>query len=113
MGAVVRAIREEQGLTQEQVAERYGVTDGAIAAYEQGRSRFTIQDLPSLADALGVPVPFLSRRLGLCGENDDLTAILTEYAGPEIASLVASAVQRYPDLDPERRHAFAFTLRNL
>ena len=113
MGVVLRAIREEQGLTQEEVAARYGATDGAIAAYEQGRTRFTVQDLPSLADSLGVPAPYLARRLGLCGDGSDMMAILAEYAGPEIGQLVATAIAKYPDLDGDRRSFFIHALRSI
>lgn len=113
MGAIIRAVREEQGLTQEDVAVKYGATDGAIAAYEQGRARFTVQDLPSLAESLGVPTPYLSRRLGLCGDNSDLNALLLEFAGPDIAPLVATALSKYPDLDGQRRAFFVHALQSL
>jgi transcriptional regulator with XRE-family HTH domain len=113
MGAALKAIREEVGLTQRQVGERYGTAESNIAAYEQGRNRFTVQDLPRLADALKVPVSYLSRRLGLCGDNTDLNALLLEYAGPDIAPLVASALSKYPDLDGDRRSFFVHALKSL
>lgn len=113
MGATIRAVREEQGLTQEEIAAKYGATDGAIAAYEQGRARFTVQDLPSLAESLGVPTAYLSRRLGLCGDNTDLNALLLEFAGPDIAPLVATALTKYPDLDGQRRAFFVHALQSL
>lgn len=37
MGAALKAIREEVGLTQREVGTRYGATEGNIAAYEQTR----------------------------------------------------------------------------
>lgn len=113
MGAALKALREESGLTQRQVGERYGTTEGNIAAYEQGRNRFTVQDLPRLADALRVPVPYLSRRLGLCGDNADMQALLLEYAGPDIGPLVAEALVKYPNLDGDRRAFFVHALRSL
>lgn len=113
MGAALKAIREESGLTQREVGARYGATEGNIAAYEQGRNRFTVQDLPRLADALKVPVPYLSRRLGLCGDNADLTALLMEYAGPDIGPLVATALAKYPELDGDARSFFIHALRSL
>lgn len=113
MGAALKALREERGLTQRQVGERYGATEGNIAAYEQGRNRFTVQDLPRLAQAIGVPTPYLSRRLGLCGDNADLNALLLEYAGPEIGELVATALAKYPDLDGQRRAFFVHALQSL
>jgi transcriptional regulator with XRE-family HTH domain len=113
MGAAIKQIREEQELTQKQVGDKYGTTEGNIAAYEQGRNRFTAQDIPRLAAALGVPTPYLSRRLGLCGDASDLNAILLEFAGPDIAPLIASALARYPDLDGRRRDFFIHALQSL
>lgn len=113
MGTTLKSIREEVGLTQREVGARYGTTEGNIAAYEQGRNRFTVQDLPRLAEALKVPVPYLSRRLGLCGDNSDLNALLLEFAGPEIAPLVVTALTKYPDLDGQRRAFFVHALQSL
>lgn len=113
MGAVLKKIREEVGLTQKEAGERYGADPGTIAAYEQGRNRFTVQDLPRLADALKVPTPYLSRQLGLCGDNTDLNALLLEFAGPDIAPLVASALTKYPGLDGQRRAFFVHALQSL
>ncbi len=113
MGIALKTIREERGLTQREVAERYGSSDGNIAAYEQGRNRFTVQDLPRLADALGVDVAYLSRRMGLCGDNTDVTALLVEYAGPEIGRLVATTVAKYPTMTDSQRHFFVHALRSL
>lgn len=54
MAARLRAIRKEQGLTQDQVARRLGLTEGAYRHYESGRSEPTFTDIPQLAAALGV-----------------------------------------------------------
>lgn len=113
VGAVLRAIRLEQDRTQEQVASRLPIGEGAYAAYEAGRSRFTLPDLPAVARALGVDVAYLSRRLGYCGDNSDVMQLLIEYAGPEIGRLVAQAVVKYPDLDGDRRAFFVHALRSL
>jgi transcriptional regulator with XRE-family HTH domain len=113
IGVILRAIRTEKGLTQEEVADKLPTGEGAYAAYEAGRSRFTIPDLPSIARALGVPTPYLSRRLGLCGDNTDLNALLLEFAGPDIAPLVATALTKYPDLDGQRRAFFVHALQSL
>lgn len=113
IGKVLRQVRTDQGLTQEEVAEKLPIGEGAYAAYENGRSRFTLPELPAVARALGVPTPYLSRRLGLCGDNTDLNALLLEFAGPEIAPLVADALTRYPDLDGQRRAFFVHALQSL
>ena len=52
----VRVWREHRGLTQAQLAERAGVTQGAVAQIESGKRRGSIDLLRKLADALGVDV---------------------------------------------------------
>jgi transcriptional regulator with XRE-family HTH domain len=85
MGQALKAVRTERGLTQREVAEKYGSEEGNIAAYEQGRNRFTVQDLPRLAQALGVPTSYLARRLGLCGDDSaDIAQALVERFGPKL-----------------------------
>lgn len=113
VGNVLRAVRNEQDLTQEYVASKLPIGEGAYAAYEAGRSRFTLPELPSVARALGVDVAYLSRRLGLCGDGSDAMTILAQYAGPEIGALIADAVSKYPGLDGDRRAFFVHALRSL
>lgn len=113
IGVVLRAIRLEQGLTQEEVADKLPIGEGAYAAYEAGRSRFTLPDVPAVARALGVDVPYLSRRLGLCGDGSDMSALLAEFAGPEIGHLIATAVTKYPSLDGDKRAFLIVALRSL
>lgn len=48
----VREWRKYRGLTQEQLAERAGVTDGAISQLERGDTKYTQPMLEALADAL-------------------------------------------------------------
>jgi transcriptional regulator with XRE-family HTH domain len=53
-GSHLRALRETAGLTQEELAERAGVTSYAISALERGRrQRPYPHTVRSLADALG------------------------------------------------------------
>jgi transcriptional regulator with XRE-family HTH domain len=47
-------IRKERGLTQEQLAERSGLSQQYISGLEQGRRNPTIVTLYELATALGV-----------------------------------------------------------
>lgn len=53
-GAVVRRLREEQGLTQEQLAERSGVSATYIGFIERGDNVPTLTILLQLAGALGI-----------------------------------------------------------
>ena len=54
MGQNIKRIRQEQGLTQEQLAERFAFSQRSISGLEQGRRNPTIVSLYELATALGV-----------------------------------------------------------
>lgn len=114
VGRILKAVRDQQGdLTQAEVAAALGKTEGAYAAYETGRSRFTLPELPAVARALKVDVGYLSRRLGLCGDNTDMTTLLVEYAGPEVGHLVANAVTNFPTMSDDQRRFFVYALQRL
>jgi transcriptional regulator with XRE-family HTH domain len=54
---VIKALRNERGLTQEQVAEKAGVSKNYITILETGsRKSPSLPGLKRLAKALGVPV---------------------------------------------------------
>lgn len=52
--AGIKALREQCGLTQRELAERIGVSDKAVSKWETGRGLPDISTLSILADALGV-----------------------------------------------------------
>ena len=54
VGRNVKRIRQERGLTQEQLAERSGFSQQYISGLEQGRRNPTVVTLYELAMALGV-----------------------------------------------------------
>jgi transcriptional regulator with XRE-family HTH domain len=54
MAAKLKALRERRGLTQEQLAEKSGVSRTYLARLETGRQDPTLSTLEKLAKALGV-----------------------------------------------------------
>jgi transcriptional regulator with XRE-family HTH domain len=54
VGRNVKRVRQEKGLTQEQLAELSGFSQQYISGLEQGRRNPTIVSLYELATALGV-----------------------------------------------------------
>jgi transcriptional regulator with XRE-family HTH domain len=54
VGGNVKRVRQERGLTQEQLADRSGFSQQYISGLEQGRRNPTIVTLYELALALGV-----------------------------------------------------------
>lgn len=57
MGYKIKEVREAKNMTQEELAERSGVSRGTISALENGTSRATTtKTLMNIARALGVPI---------------------------------------------------------
>ncbi len=55
----MRALRVSRGMTQQEMADRVGVTLRAYQHYEAGRRQPKMADAPTIAGALGVPVAAL------------------------------------------------------
>lgn len=53
MGARIRRLREQRGMTQKQLADALGLNQSAIALWESGKTVPTLQNLYRLADILG------------------------------------------------------------
>ena len=64
IGTQLRRRRVQLGLTQQELADRLGVTKGGLSAYEQDKISPSIDKLTGLADILGVSVEYL------CGFED-------------------------------------------
>lgn len=56
IGRFVRKLREQKGLTQDQLAAKTGITYQHLSGMENGRENFSIDILESLANALGCPL---------------------------------------------------------
>ncbi len=57
MGYKIKEVRETQGITQEELAKKSGVSRGTIAALENGNAEHTTtKTLSKIAQALGVPI---------------------------------------------------------
>ncbi|MDR2365757.1 MAG: helix-turn-helix domain-containing protein [Zoogloeaceae bacterium] len=56
LGACVRVLREQNGLSQENLAVKAGISYQYLSGVETGKENFSIQVLESLATSLGLPV---------------------------------------------------------
>lgn len=56
MGALIARLRKEKGMTQQELADRLGVTDKAVSKWERGLACPDIASLPQVAEILGVNV---------------------------------------------------------
>jgi len=63
LGSNIRALRRQQGLTQEQLAERANLHPTYVAKIELGERLPSLESLNSLAQALGVPLSTIVKPL--------------------------------------------------
>jgi transcriptional regulator with XRE-family HTH domain len=59
---LLRAVRKEAGLTQDQLAERLGTLQSRITDYERGIRRLDLMELRQVCVAVGVPLLEFVRR---------------------------------------------------
>ena len=60
-GKLIAELRKQQGLTQQQLADKLDLSNKTISKWESGSGSPDISNLPILADALGVSVDELLR----------------------------------------------------
>jgi transcriptional regulator with XRE-family HTH domain len=65
LGEAIRAIRNEQGLTQEAFAILAGIDRSYYGALERGEFNMTVDTLMTVATGLSVPAAEIWRRAGL------------------------------------------------
>lgn len=56
IGAAIRKRRKELGWSQEQLAEKVGVTFQQMQRYENGSTMLNVENVQRIADILGLPV---------------------------------------------------------
>ena len=71
LGRAVRTLREEQGLSQVQLAEATGFMQAWISNVEHGRRNVSWTNIGRLANGLGVRVSDLAQRAEALGETPD------------------------------------------
>jgi len=59
LGVRIAQLRNEQGLTQQQLADELEVSQQVVASYEIGRRRVPVSTLPALSRALGTSLEAL------------------------------------------------------
>lgn len=96
----IRKTRKEKGLTQEELAERMGVTQSMVGQYETNKQPPKLDTLKKIAKALDVPENYL-----LIGEEDFV-------AGPVVLSSITHGSARITT-DAEKQIMECFELLNL
>lgn len=64
LGFKLRMLRQEAGYTQEQIAEKVGVSTQQIQKYEAGRDKISVDRLQQFAEIFSIPVQDFFRVTG-------------------------------------------------
>ena len=119
IGATIRQLRQEQDITQEQLAEALGITSRAVSQWECDRTAPDISQLPALANFFDVTT---DRLLGvdITRRKDEINAIL-EYDRVNYTSegnnrgsidYLSGKLKQYPN-SPELFNALAASMYSL
>jgi transcriptional regulator with XRE-family HTH domain len=101
IGTRIRATRRDRGLTQDELADRVGVSRSAVAQWETGRTGQVTGNLSRIAGVLEVNVEYLMY-------GDDKRAVGEVRQGDELALL-----RLYRECEPEDRQMLLRTARRL
>jgi transcriptional regulator with XRE-family HTH domain len=98
VGARIRALRRERGLTIEQLAAATGLTKGFISQLERDRTQPSLSSIARICDALGV-------RLSQLFEHEPAPAVVRRNERPELESAFATASYLLSSRDERRFQA--------
>ena len=94
IGSFLRELRREQGITQEQFAEKLGVSARTVSRWETGSNMPDISLLSEIADFYDVGIPELIAGERKSDEMDEeikeVADAMSDYAGAEKAKLIKS-----------------------
>jgi transcriptional regulator with XRE-family HTH domain len=97
-GAMVKALREERGLTQQELAERSGMTEKHVGEIERGASEASVTAIAALAKGLHVTVnDLLPETLHSYVEPAQWRKLhaLRERTGTPVGEMVRRAIDEY------------------
>jgi transcriptional regulator with XRE-family HTH domain len=84
IGLFLRKLREQNNLTQEQLANKTGITYQHLSGMENGRENFTIDILESLARSLDYPLPQLIAGAFAPASSTSGIIVNREYFRPQV-----------------------------
>lgn len=100
---MLRALRTERRITQEELARRMDMTLSGYRPYEQGKRNLKIEQIPQFAAALGVPISEIAGRLW----PEDVKLVETR-----VSTDLATAMAQVAHLPPEQQERILRGLRN-
>ena len=97
LGGRIRAMRSEQGLTLQMIAERTGLSSSMVSMVERGRTSPSIGTLIAIASALGVHMADLFE-LDVDGPRD----VVQRAADHQVVETANGVMRRLVQVDPRR-----------
>lgn len=91
IGAKIAELRKDKKLTQEQLAEKVGITVQYLGTIERGKANTTLNRLDKIADVLGCE----SDDLIFCTTSLDTIAVNISDDDPEIEALLQGMHESY------------------
>lgn len=97
IGAFIRTLRREKGLTQKDLAAALGITDRAVSKWERGISAPDIALLEPLGKVLEISVTELLRgeRISAKPEEEQQTQTVLDYSRQQLSRQVGAVRRRY------------------
>ena len=114
LARVLKDIRKDRDLTQQQVADNWGMTVDGYRPWERGQRNVRLDQIADLALALGVTEAELRARLGIApATEEDLFRQIRALVGAdeELWQAIVAEVARFPP--DQRAGALRFTLQSL
>lgn len=113
MGEEIESVRRESGFTQQEVADRLGMSLQGYLGYRKGYSKVNQRNLKQWAKALDMAPDKLAERLGIdivmSPRAGDLRQALTGALGPDKAEILEDVVDEIKEW-PESEQDFVIDL---
>lgn len=91
VGALIRSLRQDQALTQKQLADQLHLSDRTISKWERGLGCPDVSLLGALSARLGVSLPqLLSGELAVCPQNGGNMKRIQFYVCPTCGTILTS-----------------------
>ena len=91
IGALIRSLRKEKGMTQKELAEKLNISDKTVSKWERGKGIPDISTIPVLSDIFGIEIEKMLQ--GEINSNDFFVGNMEEtkyYVCPECGNIITS-----------------------
>lgn len=110
---IVRKLRTDRGWTQEQLAERLGLTKMTISQYETGARNPSFQRIEAIADVFHVDMNYLlgHKDIVVRMSGDETDPAPTDSIPVMISPIEIEMINAYRHASDEAKHIILYTLK--